>query len=267
MASPQSPYQDGAADPEGAQYGQNGGYDQQQQAAPAAAGKKKRAYAGQAYEFGAGANAGAGGQPPAGGQYPGSPAPAAAGYGYPGQQQQPSYGMPQQPQYGDPNMQTPGAQPVYGQPQYGAPQGGYEPPQQSYPAQQGATGMLQQGVQGMTQQFSQMGMGGAPQPQQPQQPPAMAMRLNPLQPIDISMQGQPFHVSDLDQAPPAIVLPPNVRPSCPLSVLVAWANRANSHPSHRHRTPIALPSTCDRHSTRCLLPTRFSRSQNYPSRL
>lgn len=69
--------------------------------------------------------------------------------------------------------------------------------------------MLQQGVQGVTQQFSQMGMGGTPQPQAAQQP-QMQMRLNPLQPVDVSMQGQPFHVGDLDQAPPPIILPPNV---------------------------------------------------------
>lgn len=211
MASPQQPYQDDGPGPEGGQYDQDGAYDQPQQpaAAPAAGGKKKRdRYAGQAYEFGAGANAGLGGQQAAGGQPVGSPAPA-AGYGYPGGQQQPSYGMPQQPQYGDPNAQTPGAQPGYSQPQYGAPQGGYEPPQQSYPAQ-GATNVLQQGVQGVTQQFSQMGVGGTPQPQQGQQPPAAQMRLNPLQPVDISMQGQPFHVTDLDQPPPPIILPPNV---------------------------------------------------------
>jgi protein transport protein SEC24 len=36
------------------------------------------------------------------------------------------------------------------------------------------------------------------------------MRLNPLQPVDISLQGQPFHVSDLDQPPPQIILPLNV---------------------------------------------------------
>jgi protein transport protein SEC24 len=56
-----------------------------------------------------------------------------------------------------------------------------------------------------------MNMGGA-QPVQPQQPQqqGVQMRLNPLQPVDVSMQGQPFHVSDLDQAPPPIILPPNV---------------------------------------------------------
>jgi hypothetical protein len=55
-----------------------------------------------------------------------------------------------------------------------------------------------------------MGMGGQPS-QQPQTVPQAAQRLNPLIPTDISMQGQPFHVSDLDQPPPPIILPPNVR--------------------------------------------------------
>ena len=209
MASPQQPYSDDQPDPEG----QDGGYEQQEQAAaaPAAGGKKKRAYAGQAYEFGAGANSALGGQQPGGAQYPGS-APQTAGYGYPGAQQaqtqQPSYGMPQQPQYGDGNYQSQPAQPAqpaYGQPPYGQPQGGYEPPQASYPAPG------QQGVQQATQQFQQMSIGGGPAPVagQPAQQQGQ-MRLNPLQPVDISMQGQPFHVTDLDQAPPAIILPPNV---------------------------------------------------------
>jgi protein transport protein SEC24 len=63
----------------------------------------------------------------------------------------------------------------------------------------------------LTQQFGQMNMGGQ-QPVQPQQPQqqGVQMKLNPLQPVDVSMQGQPFHVSDLDQPPPPIILPPNV---------------------------------------------------------
>lgn len=206
MATPQNPYQDDGLNPEGGQYPENGQYEQSQQAAPAPPathGKKKRAYAGQAYEFGTGANAALGGQQSGGVGYPGSPPPAAGGYNsFPGAQPQPSYGMPQQPQYGDPNLQTPGIQPVYGQPAYGI-QPGYEPPQQGYQAP---------GVQGVSQQFSQMNIGAGPQSQQPQQP-AMQMRLNPLQPVDISPQGQPFHVTDLDQPPPPIILPPNVRNS------------------------------------------------------
>lgn len=204
MASPQPPYDGG---PEGGAYGQ-------QQQAPAPANKKKNRYAGQAYEFGAGANSQQPGGPPApGGAYPGQPAPAQPAYGYQSQPVggQAGYGMPQQPAYGDPAAQN--AAPQQGgfqQPQYGAPTG-YEAPAPGYPTPV-APGMQQpQGVVGMTQQFGQMGMGG----QQPAQPPqqqgqGVPMRLNPLQPVDISLQGQPFHVSDLDQAPPPIILPPNV---------------------------------------------------------
>lgn len=205
MATPQTSYQDDGPDPEGGQYAENGQYEQSQQGAPAPAmhGKKKRAYAGQAYEFGAGANAALGGQQSGGVGYPGSPPPAVGGYNsFPGAQPQPSYGMPQQPQYGEPNLQTPGVQPAYGQPAYGVQQG-YEPPHQGYPAPSAPS---------VTQQFSQMNIGAGPQSQQPQQA-ATQMRLNSLQPVDISPQGQPFHVTDLDQPPPPIILPPNVRNS------------------------------------------------------
>lgn len=216
MASPLPPGQSDYAG-EGQQQGQDGSYDQQGQPQPAAtAGKKKRAYAGQAYEFGAGANAALGGQQAAGGQHPPPGAPAAgAQYGYPSAQQ-PAYGMPQQqqPAY-DMGAQAgvPQGQPGYAAPAYGGQQGGYQPPQpeqqQSY--QQGAANMLQQGVQGVTQGFAQMGFGSSAATQAPQQPSGLpAQRLNPLMPVDISAQGQPFHVSELDQPPPPIILPPNV---------------------------------------------------------
>ncbi|KAJ5679775.1 hypothetical protein N7462_008019 [Penicillium macrosclerotiorum] len=65
--------------------------------APAAAGRKKRTYAGEAFEFGSGANAALGGQPTAGGAYGAYPQqPQAAGY------QQPAYGV-------DPNQMQPAA--------------------------------------------------------------------------------------------------------------------------------------------------------------
>lgn len=186
-------------------------YDQQAATPPvpgAAPAKKKRAYAGQAFDFGAGANAG---QPPAAGAVPGV---QPAAYGYPQQPQQavpqPQMGYPQ-PAYGDVTAQAPQA--AYAQPGYGAPTG-YQPPEPAYPAQ-GATSMLQGGVAGVTQQFAQMGMGQQPQQQQQQQQPAQpaqaAQRLNPLVPVDISVQGQPFHVADLDLPPPPVILPPNVR--------------------------------------------------------
>lgn len=67
----------------------------------------------------------------------------------------------------------------------------------------------------MTQQFAQMGMGGQQTAAaQPQAAPAMAARLNPLMPVDISPQGAPFHVTDLDQPPPPCILPPNVSALC-----------------------------------------------------
>lgn len=84
MASPQGGY------PPQEGYDQNpagfGAPVEQPGEAPApqahAGGKKKRAYAGEAFDFGSGANAGLGGQPPAG-----------AAYGaYPQPQQQPVYG-------------------------------------------------------------------------------------------------------------------------------------------------------------------------------
>lgn len=227
MASQQPPYQDDGPDPEGGQpYSQNGAYDESQQAgnaAPgAAAAKKKRAYAGQAYEFGVGGNAAMGAPPGGAAPYPGQGQPQMGGYGYQASPapQQPGFGMPQQPAYADPAMQSPAPQQTpYGQPQYGA-QGGYEAPAPGYPTP-AQPGMPPQGVQGMTQQFSQMGVGGQPPaPQQPQQP-GVQMRLNPLQPVDISVQGQPFHVSDLEQPPPSIILPPNVRRTKPGALVTA----------------------------------------------
>lgn len=64
----------------------------------------------------------------------------------------------------------------------------------------------------MTQQFGQMGFNGQQQQPapQPQQVAPATQRLNPLQPVDISVQGAPFHVSDLDLPPPPLILPPNV---------------------------------------------------------
>ncbi|KAK5107134.1 COPII subunit [Meristemomyces frigidus] len=237
-----APYQDGAPNIEDGS-GQDASYEQQQAQAAAGGppgGKKKRAYAGQAYEFGAGGNAQLGGQPPAGGPAYGQPAPAAAGagYGYPAQQQpaQPSYGMPQQVPYVDPNAPQQQAQPGYGgQPQYGAQPAAYEPAQPAFSAQ-GAANMLQQGVQGVTQSFAQMGMGSGatPQPQQAAAPQS-AMRLNPLIPVDVSQNGQPFHVSDLDQDPPSIILPPNSS--------VTPSPHANCGPRYVRSTLNAMPTT------------------------
>lgn len=137
-----------------------------------AGGKKKRAYAGEAFEFGSGANAALGGQPLAGGAY-GAPPP----------QPQPM---------------------VYQQPVYGA------DPSQIQPAISGYAPPAASGVAQMTQQFSAMGVADPHQmPQQPgQAPPRPAIPLNQLYPTDLI--AQPFNVAELDYPPPPIVLPPNV---------------------------------------------------------
>ncbi|PGH26610.1 protein transporter SEC24 [Polytolypa hystricis UAMH7299] len=160
------------------------GYDEQQQpydgADPAHAGaqhgpthggRKKRAYAGQAYEFGAGANAALGGQVVAGGEYGGYPAPQ-------GQAAYPptTYGV-------DPAQ---AAAQQYAQPEpAAAAMGGYQAPAEGYPVPPAA------GVAQVTQQFGQMGMGAQPLPAQ-----AAAQRgppLNQLYPTDLV--AQPFNTS------------------------------------------------------------------------
>jgi protein transport protein SEC24 len=165
--------------------------------------KKKRGYAAQAYDFGAGANAALGGQPQGGGQF--QPAQALAYGGYPQQQQQPeqqpAYGAPQ---YGvQPGVPAPGA-PVPG---YGGGVGGYQVPDAGYPVP-GAP--VPAGVAGITQGMGQMGIGGstAPPAAQPQQAAARPAVLNPLFTTDLL--SQPFNVAELDLPPPPIILPPNV---------------------------------------------------------
>ena len=188
---PRNSYGDTSPQPEG-------------QTQPAAStGRKKRQYAGQAYDFGAGANT----QPPAGGSFSG-PGPAAYdGYGA---QAQPGY---PQPGYGAEYQAQAQEQPAYGQPSYGQPAyaqpapavGGYQAPDVGYPgpAPQG-------GVSAITQGISNMGFGGSPQPP-PQQAGLQRPHLNQLYPTD--MLNQPFQVSELDLPPPSIVLPPNVSTS------------------------------------------------------
>ena len=185
MAAPQGGYppQEGYAQP---------GYvspnltQQQQPAVPpqgapptGAAAKKKRTYAGEAFEFGSGANAALGGQPTAGGAYGAYPQqPQAAGY------QQPTYGA-------DPTQMQPAA-------------AGYAPPSD--------------GVTQMTQQFGGMGMSEPhhmppPQPQ-PVVQPQRNVQLNQLYPTDLI--SQPFNVAELDYPPPPIILPPQVRRGAPV---------------------------------------------------
>ncbi|KAI4209191.1 MAG: hypothetical protein LQ351_007866 [Letrouitia transgressa] len=165
---------------------------------PSAAGRKKRQYAGQAYEFGAGGNAALG--QPQGGGYPGPPG---AGYGGYGQQpqphQQPNYQQP--PAYGTDQR---GSQ-VGGPAGYGTPPGvgGYQAPEPSYPSQ-GAP-PLSPGVGGVAQGMEKMNIGG--QPPQPNQPPQRGLPLNQLYPTDLL--NQHLNVAELDFPPPPIILPPN----------------------------------------------------------
>ena len=159
--------------------------------APSAGGKKKRAYAGQAYDFGGGANSALGGQPAAGGGYP---APGGGYSAYPQQSAQQAY---QHPPYGidQAQAQAPG---------YGPPPavGGYQPPDPGYSS--GAAPVTPVG--GITQGMGNLGVGGHPQQQAaptPQRP-----QLNQLYPTDLL--NQPLNVTELELPPPPIILPPNV---------------------------------------------------------
>ncbi|KAI9863512.1 MAG: COPII subunit [Vezdaea acicularis] len=194
----------------------------------AAAAKKKRAYAGQAFEFGTGANAAVGGQQQGGGDYP--PGAPAAPYGYPQQPQQPpqpaiGYGQPGYP----PEQFTPAAaaSPVGYQPGPGGAVGGYQAPHQGYP-----TPGYDGGVAGITNQMGQVGISGQQQAATPQgQPPSQ--RMNILQPTDLL--SQPFHVSELDIPPPPIILPPNSS--------ATPSPDANCSPRHVRSTLNAVPTT------------------------
>ncbi|PLN77318.1 hypothetical protein BDW42DRAFT_177117 [Aspergillus taichungensis] len=217
MASPQGGYppQEGGY----AQPGYGSPVQQQQSDMPPAsaahghaAGRKKRAYAGEAFEFGSGANAALGGQLPAGGSYGAYPPQAqpqvAAGY------QQPMYGA-------DPAaMQAPA---------YAAPVA---------PVAQ------------MTQQFGAMGMTDphlVPPPQPvPQSQIPRAAPLNQLVPTDLLTQ--PFNVAELDLPPPPIILPPgtSVYPSphanCPAKYVRSTLNAVPTTHSllKKSKLPFAL---------------------------
>ncbi|KAJ5976240.1 Sec23/Sec24 beta-sandwich [Penicillium waksmanii] len=189
-----------------------------QGAPPAQAGKKKRAYAGEAFEFGSGANAALGGQPTAGGAYG----------AYPQQAQPVGYQQPA-PAYGgaDPSqMQQAPPAPAYGHQASGS-------------------------ISGMTQQFGAMGMSEPHHvlPPQQQQPAAAAQRpvqLNTLYPTDLI--SQPFNVAELDYPPPPILLPPgtSVFPSpeanCPTKYMRSTLNAVPTTNSllKKSKLPFAL---------------------------
>ena len=206
MATPQpghTPYGQPGYDPnQQEQYNANQ-HDPPQNASPvqggapvqSAAGRKKRHYAGQAYDFGAGANSALGGQQQGGGAYP---PPPGAGYGQPG----PQVGQPG-PVYGSGQVSPAiGVQPSYGQQPPAV--GGYQSPDPTYPTHGAPPGPP--GVGGITQGMGNMAMDGHGQQQAPHaqgRPP-----MNQLYPTDLL--NQPLNVAELDLPPPPIILPPNV---------------------------------------------------------
>jgi protein transport protein SEC24 len=200
-------------------------------ASTAAGGRKKRAYAGQAYDFGAGANSALGGQQAGGGAYEGGFSQQAHEAGYPQGGYQQSAAAP---------AQTPGIghQPVAGV-------GGYQPPTPAYPVQQAA-------MNSMTQQFGQMDMS---QKQAPSAPLSRPQALNQLYPTDLL--NSPFNVAELDYPPPPAILPPNVSGSVFVQGSPTDLSRQASHPRH---TRIALPSTFDQPLTQFQPPTLYSKS-------
>ncbi|KAH6653765.1 COPII component protein [Truncatella angustata] len=218
-------------DPDAASAGTPPPQAAQQPLEGAAGKKKKRGYATQAFEFGAGGNAAAGGQAPGGiPPPPGAGVPAAAGY--PGQQDfQAGYPASTAPAYG--GAPAPAA--------YGAPGaspaapgiGGYQAPDAYYQGA-GAPG-APQGVSGITAGMAGMNMGAQPgQQQQQQQQSGQQARvaLNQLYPTDLL--NQPFNVSELDLPPPPCILPPNSS--------VTQSPDANCPPRYMRSTLNAIPT-------------------------
>ncbi|KAF7508675.1 COPII subunit [Endocarpon pusillum] len=177
----------------------------------AGAGRKKRAYAGQAYDFGAGANSALGGQQQGGGAYEGGFTQQAHEAGYPQGGYQQSAAAP---------AQTPGI----GQPPI-AGVGGYQPPVPVYPGQQ-------PGMNSMTQQFSQMDMSQKPVSAAPSST-GRPLALNQLYPIDLL--NTPFNVAELDYPPPPAILPQNTS--------VTPSPNANCPPKYVRSTLNAVPTT------------------------
>lgn len=191
QAAAGEPYTDYATSPPGVSPGPAPG--------PAAGRKKRRDYAGQAYEFGAGGNAAG---TPAGHQDDNV---STGGYSL----QQNASGYAQGGYTQNPAAVQPGSTPMYGTADPSV--GGYQPPAPQYPTQ--PTQPAGAGVAGMTQQFGQMDMSQKPQiPQQPQQQaqqqPGRPAALNQLYPTDL--QNQPLNVAELDYPPPPAILPANV---------------------------------------------------------
>ena len=199
--------------------------------------KKKRGYAAQAYDFGAGANSALGGQVQGGGQFPPAQTPAYGGYQAVPEQQQPAF-VTGAPQYGVPPSAPLQGNPPVGYnnnvPNYGGGVG-YQAPDAGY---QSASAPGPGGVAGITQGMGQMGVGG---PQAASQAGARPAVLNQLFPTDLL--NQPFNVAELELPPPPIVLPANV--SLGICYELTLANTEASRASHLRQTQTAIQNTSD----------------------
>ena len=186
---------------------------------PAGGRKKRRDYAGQAYEFGAGGNAAG---TPVGHQ---DDKVSTGGYSL----QQNAAGYAQGGYVQNPAAVQTGQTPMYGQSD-AAGVGGYQPPAPGYPAAGG--------VSQLNQQMGAMGIN-----ERPAQPPLArgATTLNQLYPTDLL--NQPLNVAELDYPPPPIILPPNVSSLQTPRPTRADHDRLRQRPL---RTPTARPRTCDR---------------------
>ncbi|RMD41305.1 hypothetical protein DV735_g3837, partial [Chaetothyriales sp. CBS 134920] len=163
--------------------------------------------AGQAYEFGSGANAALGGQQPGG-----APAPAYGTYS----SQQDAAGYPQGGYQQNPAAVQQGSTPMYGHSDltgYQAPTAAYPSTQQQPPQQQPGSG----GIPALTQQFGHMDMSQKPL----------------LYPTDLN--NQPFNVAELDYPPPPAILPVNTS--------VTPSPGANCPPKFVRSTLNAVPTT------------------------
>ncbi|KAK9362105.1 hypothetical protein V1504DRAFT_490679 [Lipomyces starkeyi] len=132
-----------------------------------------------------------------------------------------AYGQPAYP--GANTMYTPAGAPAVSpaapgvQPQYG----GFQP-------------IGAQADAGLSQQFSQMSIGGAAAPAQNLKAPQMSLPLNQLYNIDL-LQQLPPPISDLTLPPPPIILPPNAS--------VTNSPTANCPPPYVRSTINAVPTT------------------------
>lgn len=164
--------------------------------APSAGGRKKRHYAGQAYEFGAGGNAAIGGQQP----QPGVVYPPPQGAAYPGYGQQPHQTLQTQPYPAGPVSPAGDGARAYGQP--AAPLAGYQSSDVGYPGP--GVPSPQPGIGAVTGDMSRMSLTGPGQHQASSRPV-----MNQLYPTDLLNTN--LDVAELDYPPPPINLPPNVR--------------------------------------------------------